>query len=196
MIGVDRALTLFDVIAGLILLVSVLVGFARGALREVITVIALAVAIVAAVLALRLTGPLARAAIHPAWAGTVAALAVVFLAIYILLRVFGAALIRSVHNTSGLGGVDRAIGGGFGLVRGLIALGLLVLVFNVVTPPGTGADLDHQGRALSAGVRLRQRAAVLDPARHGPGPAARAGDRKRGEGRRRRPAVKSAIKLR
>ena len=38
-------------------------------------------------------------------------------------------------SVSALGGVDRGIGGAFGLVRGLFALGLLVIVFNMITPP-------------------------------------------------------------
>lgn len=128
-------MTLFDVIAGLILIVSALVGFARGALREVTTVVALVAAAFVALVALRFTGPLARTAIHPAWAATVAALIIVFLAVYVALRVLGASLTRSVHNVSALGGVDRAVGGAFGLVRGLFALGVLVVLFNMVTPP-------------------------------------------------------------
>lgn len=127
-------MTLFDVIAGLILLVSVLVGFARGALREVTTVVALVVAAFVAIFGLRITGPLARAAIHPSWAATVAALLIVFLAVYVLVRVFGGSLTRGVHSISALGGVDRGVGTAIGLVRGLLALGVLMLAFNMVTP--------------------------------------------------------------
>jgi membrane protein required for colicin V production len=133
-------LTLFDIIAVLILGVSVLVGFARGALREVATVISFVLAVIIAIFALRLTGPLARAAVHPAWAATGVALVVVFLAAYIAFRVLASNLMRSVHNVRALGTLDRIVGAGFGLVRGLVVLGIFYLAFNLAPPPmGTPA---------------------------------------------------------
>jgi membrane protein required for colicin V production len=128
-------LTLFDIIALLILSVSTLVGFVRGALREVSTIIAFAVAVAVAILALPFTGHVARAAVQPSWAANAVAVLVVFLAVYILVRVVAAALTRGVHSTQTLGMVDRVIGGGFGLIRGLVLLGLLYLAFNLAPPP-------------------------------------------------------------
>jgi len=127
--------TLFDIIAVLILGVSILVGFLRGALREVATVIAFVLAVVIAIFALRLTGPIARAAVHPSWAATGVALVVVFLAAYIALRVLAANLMRGVHNVRALGTADRIVGSGFGLARGLVVLGVFYLAFNLVPPP-------------------------------------------------------------
>ncbi|HLI64759.1 MAG TPA: CvpA family protein [Caulobacteraceae bacterium] len=133
-------MTLFDLIALLILGVSILVGLLRGALREVATVVAFVAAVAIAIFALRFTGPIARASVHPAWAATAAALLVVFLAAYIALRVAAGGLMRGVHNIKALGLIDRIAGGGFGLVRGLVALGLFYLVFNLAPPPtGTPA---------------------------------------------------------
>ena len=128
-------MTLFDIIALLILSVSTLVGFARGALREVTTVVAFVIGVVVAIFALRFTGPVARAAVHPSWAANSVAVLVVFLAVYILVRVMAAALTRGVHNTQTLGTVDRVVGAGFGLVRGLAVLGLFNLAFNLAPPP-------------------------------------------------------------
>lgn len=128
-------MTLFDIIAVLILGVSILVGFVRGAMREVATVVAFVLAVIVAILALRLTGPLARAAVHPAWAATGVALVVVFLAAYIALRVLASNLMRSVHNVRALGMLDRIVGSGFGLVRGLVVLGVFYLAFNLAPPP-------------------------------------------------------------
>ncbi len=84
-------MTLFDFIALTILGVSTLVGLIRGALREVTTVAAFVLAVVIALFALRFTAPMARAAVHPAWAGNAVAVVVVFLAAYVLLRVLAAA---------------------------------------------------------------------------------------------------------
>ena len=129
------SLTLFDIIALLILAVSTLVGFARGALREVTTVVAFVVGIAVAIFALPFTGSIARAAVKPSWAANTVAVVIVFLAVYILVRVIAAAVTRGVHSTQTLGTVDRVIGSGFGLIRGLVFLGLFNLVFNLVPPP-------------------------------------------------------------
>jgi len=62
-------MTLFDIIAGLLLLASGVFGFIRGFTREVTTVLAFIAAAVIAVWALRYTGPLVRDAIHTPWLG-------------------------------------------------------------------------------------------------------------------------------
>jgi membrane protein required for colicin V production len=131
-------LTLFDIIVLCLLGVSALIGFARGAVREITTVVAFIVAAFAAIFALRFVGPMARAALHPAWMGNTAALLVVFLVVYIVLRVISGGMIRSLHSTAGLGMLDRLIGGGFGLVRGLIILGLINMAIHLA-PPAAGA---------------------------------------------------------
>jgi membrane protein required for colicin V production len=126
--------TQFDLIAIAILAVSGLIGFARGALREVTTVIAFAAAAVIALMALRFSGPLARHWLHPAWVGNVAALLAVFLASYIAIRVIGGGIARSVHGVQSLGGLDRLAGLGIGLIRGFVILGAFQLVFTAATP--------------------------------------------------------------
>lgn len=128
-------MTLFDIIALALLGVSALIGVVRGALREVITVAAFVIAVFAAAFGLRFVGPIARAALHPAWLGNVAALLVVFLVVYVGLRVIGSGLIRGVHDTRGLGLMDRLIGGGFGLVRGLVALGVINIAIHMAPAP-------------------------------------------------------------
>lgn len=127
-------MSLFDMIAGGLLLVSGIIGYARGAAREVITVVALLVATAVALIALRFTGPIARQALHPDWIGNSVALIVVFIIVYVILRVTASAVSRRLQNTQGLGFLDRTIGFGFGLVRGLVALGAFTLVFNLATP--------------------------------------------------------------
>jgi membrane protein required for colicin V production len=127
-------MSLFDLAAGLVLVVSVLVGWIRGATREVTTVAALVLAAVFALFALRYTGPVARHAIHTLWLANIAAILMVFAAVYIILRVAAGALTRGIHRTSALGGFDRMIGAGFGAARALILLGLVNLTLTSVTP--------------------------------------------------------------
>ena len=127
-------MSLFDLAAGLVLIVSVLVGWFRGATREVATFAALIVAAIVALAALRFSGPVARHAIHTVWLANIAAILLVFVAVYIVLRVAAAALTRRIHQTSGLGGVDRTLGAGLGAARALIVLGLANLTINAIMP--------------------------------------------------------------
>ena len=128
-------MSLFDLAAGLVLIVSAIVGWVRGATREVATVAAIIIAAIVAIAALRFTGGVARHAIHTPWLANIAAILIVFAAVYILLRVMAGALTRRIHQTRGLGGVDRAVGAGFGVARALIILGLANLTLNAITPP-------------------------------------------------------------
>jgi membrane protein required for colicin V production len=128
--------TPFDYIALAILIVSGLIGLARGGAREVITVLAFLAAVVLAVLGLRLTGPLARHWLHPPFLANAVAILVGFSVVYIALRLAGSRLTRPLSGKSqALTMVDRAAGVGFGLLRGVLALGVLYLVFNAATPP-------------------------------------------------------------
>jgi len=125
----------FDLIILAVLLGSGVAGFYRGATREMVTVVAFLTAALAAVYGLRFSGPIARKAIDPDWAGTVAAVVVVFVAVYFVLRLLGAGLSRRIQQTQGLGLLDRSVGLGFGLIRALVVLGALNLAFNAATPP-------------------------------------------------------------
>ena len=127
-------MTLFDLFAGLILVVSAGVGFIRGAVREMVTVVAFLLAAVGSLIALRVTGPMAREVIDPDWAGTAAAVLLLFVALYILLRVIGGGLTRRIRSVQGLSSIDRAIGLGFGLIRALVVLGVFNLLFTAATP--------------------------------------------------------------
>ncbi len=127
-------MTAFDVVAILMVAVSALIGFARGAVREVVTLVAFGAAAVIALLALPFTAPVMRAVVHkPAWAGAASAVVVVFVLVYVLLRVFGGQLARFLH-ASNLGGPDRALGAGVGVARALVALGGFFLLYDKAMP--------------------------------------------------------------
>lgn len=127
-------MTQFDVIAMLILGASGLIGLSRGALREITTMIAFGLAVVIALASLRVTGPLARHWLHPAWLGNVAALVAGFLASYLAIRLIGAAMSHGVHDVPVLGTTDRIAGLGIGLLRGFVLLGVFQMVFAAATP--------------------------------------------------------------
>lgn len=153
-------LTQFDLIVLGLLAVSGIVGFMRGAVREIAALVALVGAAGLAIFSLPMTAPIVREVIKPGWLGTAAALVLVFLATYILLRLLGGAVARQVHSADVLGALDRSVGLAIGLGRGLVVLGALFLMFNAATPPDlrpkwiTGATTwplaNNMGRLLQA----------------------------------------------
>jgi len=132
--------TLFDLIAGLVLLASALVGLARGATREVTTVVAFVVAVLVAALGLRFVSPVVQQAIHIVWMANTVAVLLLFVFTYILLRLAGGAVSRRVQQTAGLSGLDRLFGLLIGLVRGLVVIGGFALLLNAATPPERRPD--------------------------------------------------------
>src|SRR5947207_11036919 len=125
---------MFDLIVLLILAGSALIGFFRGALREVVTVVAFVIAGLLAVVASRVTAPILRHVVHYEWLATLLAILIVFLIVYIALRLIGGHFTEKVRKTQ-LGALDRAGGVAFGLIRALVTLGLFNIVFHIATPP-------------------------------------------------------------
>ena len=178
-------MTLFDIMALTLLVVSGGVGFVRGAVREMATVLALVVAAAAALWGLRFSGPVMRGLLEPVWAANVAAVLLVFVVIYIALRLIGGGLANRVQATDVLGFLDRVIGAGFGLVRSLVVLGAFHLALMAVAPPEripqwiAGAALypltQAAGQVLKAfaprglDVADRLRPAITDAVRDGAG---------------------------
>lgn len=123
----------FDLAAGGLLAVSAAIGLARGATREITSMVALAIAVVLAIAAGRLGEPVFQRLIHPDWLAKPAGMAAVFLLSYIVLRLIGGSLTRGVRE-SGLSSVDRVLGLALGLGRGLVALGAFTLLLGAFVP--------------------------------------------------------------
>ena len=150
-------MNLFDLVAGLVLVVSALIGFTRGAVLEVVTLFAFTVAAALSVYLLPFTASIARQNVHPPWAANAVAIALAFLIAYIGLRLLGANLSRAIRSQSTLGSLDRTVGLAFGVVRALVVLGVVYLVFNA-TPFGQPPPLLTSARlyplARGAGLTL------------------------------------------
>lgn len=133
---------ILDIIAGLIMLASILIAILRGFIREVLTIFGLVGGAVAAYIGGPLLSPL-----YQSWMGVtegqeepeklldmvpyplvaeVLAYATVFIVFVILLSILSHFLAESVKSL-GLGAVDRTLGMVFGIVRGVLFLGLLYL---------------------------------------------------------------------
>jgi membrane protein required for colicin V production len=151
-------MTLFDAIAGGVLLISALLGLARGATREVTTFLSFALALAVALLAARLTTPLAAQVIHIRWMATAAAILVVFILAYILFRTLGGALTAGVRD-AGFSGLDKALGFAIGLGRGLLVMGAAALLIGAAVPaeqmPGWIARARLYPLARDAGAAIK-----------------------------------------
>jgi membrane protein required for colicin V production len=127
-------MTWYDVVVIVVLLVSALAGFVRGGAREIVTLVAFTLSALVSALLLPFTGPMFRKMIDPDWVGTVAAGVVVFVVAYLVIRLAGAWVSQKLQQSDRLGGVDRTVGLGFGVVRALVLLGFMHLVFAATTP--------------------------------------------------------------
>ena len=127
-------MTPFDIIAGLLLITSSCIGFARGASRELTSALSFIGAAAIALFGLRISGPIFRELMDPDWAATASALLLVFVVAFVILRLIGGRLTAGIHQTA-LGLLDRVVGTGFGLMRALVILGVFNMLFHMATPP-------------------------------------------------------------
>jgi membrane protein required for colicin V production len=148
---------LFDLVAGLTLLISALIGLSRGAVLEVVTLFAFTVAAALSVYLLPFTKPLALRTVHPVWAANAVAVGLSFLITYIGLRLAGSSLSKAIRSQATLGSLDRTLGLAFGVVRALVVLGVVYLVF-AATPAHRPPELMTSARlyplARGSGVAL------------------------------------------
>jgi len=129
--GMDRSLTGADLVIVLVLLTSTIIGLLRGFVREIAALAFWVVGIwVAWVEGPRvepyLGGYLADPAIRP-WAARLAVLVVVLFAGYLV-----GLLLAYILRSAGLGVMDRMIGMLFGMLRGVLLIGVLIMFGELV----------------------------------------------------------------
>ena len=126
-------LTLVDILVGLVLAVSTFYAAWRGFLHETLAIFA----VVAAGFATLYFGPLLLPWMHQhiatLWLAVVAADATVFLVVYIPLAFLSRRISNSVRS-SAIGPLDRVLGVAFGVVRGLVIVGLAYIGFVYYVP--------------------------------------------------------------
>jgi len=124
-------LTLFDVLAGLLLFISALTAFMRGATRELTGMLAFVIAALVSILCLKFSAPIFRGMLSPDWAAVTAALLVVFVIVFLILKVVSSQITNRVQGAGALGTLDRVIGAGFGLFRAMVILGAFTLLIQM-----------------------------------------------------------------
>ena len=157
------AVSKFDLIVILLLGVSALIGAVRGGVREVMTVLAFALGVIAALVGVRFVGPSFRHVIHPAWAANTVAMLVIFVVVYIAARLVVARLAHTVRQNGAVSLIDRLLGLGFGLVRGLVLLGAFQLVLSAATPAARTPDWLSGSKLYPLAVDSGHALALLAP---------------------------------
>src|SRR5471032_210003 len=120
--------TTFDYLIVLIVVVSAGYAAWRGFLWETLTIFAWVAAGLACLYFGPAAAPLIRGYVHQAWLASILAYAGVFLVVFIPLAFISRRFSDSVKR-SPIGLLDRVAGFGFGVVRGLVILGLAYMAF-------------------------------------------------------------------
>lgn len=129
-----EAINWVDVVLGGAVIISALVGIARGLIKEVLSLLTWLVAIwVAWKFSDMVAEKYVRGFIDDPTISYLAAFGGLFLVTLFALGLFNM-LVSSFLASSGLGGIDRMLGMIFGLLRGLIIAAILVFIAKFVPP--------------------------------------------------------------
>jgi membrane protein required for colicin V production len=140
-------LTMVDVLVGLVVLVSAGYAAWRGFLSEVLSVFSWASAAFATLYFGPWLIPLMRSVIATPWMASLAAYAGIFLLVLIPLSFIAHRFSESVKH-SPIGPLDRALGIAFGVVRGLVIVGLAYMAFTYFVPIRQQPTVLTQARSL------------------------------------------------
>jgi membrane protein required for colicin V production len=138
----EANMTALDIFVILLLGGAALVGFVRGFIHEVLALAAWVVGIAALKL---FHTPLQVKLIEPVGTeagASVLAFALLFLPAYIGVKLFARA-VGGKARKSVLGPIDRLLGGGFGMVKGLATATLFFLLANLATDMIYGGEADR-----------------------------------------------------
>lgn len=139
-------MTVLDVFVFLLLIGGGAVGFVRGFVHEVISILAWIVGI--AMLKLfhtQLWSGLEDTFHTNTAAGAVLAFAILFIPSFVLVKLVARSLGGRTRRSRVLGPFDRVLGGGFGLLKGLLGATLFFLLANLATDMVYGPQADRPG---------------------------------------------------
>jgi uncharacterized membrane protein required for colicin V production len=129
----NLSFTIIDFLVVTVIIISAGYAAYRGLMFETLTIFSWAAAAFATLYFGPWLIPMARSVIATRWLATAAAYAGVFLVVFIPLSFMSHRFSQSVKN-SPIGPLDRGLGIAFGVVRGLVVVGLAYLAFTYFTP--------------------------------------------------------------
>lgn len=135
--------TLFDAAVALVIVVSAILAYSRGLIRELLAIAGWILAAIAAFALAPIAEPLmgeipyvGRILGESCELTIIAAFAAVFAVMLMIVALF-TPLFSSLIRNSALGGVDQALGFFFGGLRGILLIAVALIVFQAAVPAGT-----------------------------------------------------------
>lgn len=125
-------MTAFDYVVIAVLALSALLGWMRGVVGEILALVSWVIAFVVAGMASSTVAPWLPASVSGADLRIVVAWAVTFVAVLLLVAI-GRLLLKALLKAAGLGGLDRLMGAGFGVLRGVVIV-LVLAIAGGLTP--------------------------------------------------------------
>ncbi len=164
-----QGFTLVDGIVLAVIVISAVLAYARGLVRESLSIIGWIVAAAAgfafapAVEPLLREVPLLKDVIgNSCELGILAGFAIVFVIALIIVSIFTPLIAGMVQN-SAVGPVDQGLGFLFGIVRGVLLVVIALVVYNRVFGGGGGVPQIDQSHSITVFSGLEQRIAAMLP---------------------------------
>jgi membrane protein required for colicin V production len=148
-------LTWFDAAALAVIVLSGIMAFARGLIREVFSIVGFVVALIAGYYFAGVAAPFVSSAtgFTGIWATLAGGLAV-FLVVFILITLLTMVIARSVHRSTEIGSFDRAAGLAFGVLRGVLVIALFIALMTQTREGETARDAQARLPAEITDARL------------------------------------------
>jgi membrane protein required for colicin V production len=127
-------MTGFDIVILLVVAVSALLAFARGFVREALSMAAMFIAILAVLWGFPMLRTPMRDFIETGWIADAVTIGLIFVLVYIAVRVATGRIHEWIHDSEPLGILDRTAGLLFGVARGFVLTAVVALVVTSVAP--------------------------------------------------------------
>jgi membrane protein required for colicin V production len=128
-------MTGFDIVILGVVAISAVLAFARGFVREALSMAAMFIAILAVLWGFPLLRTPMRGVIETGWMADAVTIGTIFILVYIAVRVATGRIHEWVHDSEPLGILDRTAGLLFGVARGFVLMAVAALVVTNVAPP-------------------------------------------------------------
>ena len=136
-----------DLAVIIILLLSAILAFLRGFVHEVLSIAAWVVAVFAVVYGLPIGQPLARDLIPNTLFADIAAAVIIFLVTLVICSILTKMMAKTIQ-ASALNNLDRSLGFVFGLARGLLIFGAVLIVLDWVYNDDARPDWVESAKTL------------------------------------------------
>lgn len=128
-------MTGFDIVILLVVAVSAILAFARGFVREALSMAAMFIAVLAVLWGFPMLRMPMRDMIETGWIADSATVGIIFILVYVSVRVATGRIHEWIHDSEPLGILDRTAGLLFGVARGFALMAVGALVVTSVAPP-------------------------------------------------------------